>query len=259
MHLFNKFAQCKFLTNKRYQVLRERLQMSSSKTDPASDNTSSANAHDYRQRIKHSTEKATKYQHRKAHKHRKEMALIERALQKLDAPQSFLDAPCGVGRASVMLERKGFKVTGVDLGEGALQAAQAAVKAINGSTRIERADLEDLPYADRSFDACLCFRFIHHLPSDDLRDRVIVQLCRVSERYVLISYLSPLSVTSFRRALAQRFLGKTSVQYRTSLATLERHFQRQGFTLLKDFAQMPLIHSLHLAIFERHSPTSDPQ
>ena len=162
---------------------------------------------DYRQRIKHSSERAEKYQHRRMRKHQAEMQLIERALQALPPLHSVLDAPCGVGRASMLLAARGYAVTGVDLGEGALLAARSAVAEADADVIIERADLEQLPYADVGFDACLCFRFIHHLPTDALRQRIIAELCRVSRKYVLISYLSPVSVTSLRRSMAEQFRG----------------------------------------------------
>lgn len=223
---------------------------------PLYSQTQGGDSFNYRQRIKHTTEQADKYQHRKARKHHKEMLLIERALQTLTNVRTVLDAPCGVGRASLLLDQKGYEVTGVDLGEGALQAARKAVAAADAHVVIERADLEQLPYADCGFDACLCFRFIHHLPTDALREQIIQELCRVSRRYVLISYLSPLSVTSVRRELEQRFSGKTSVQHRTSLTTLEQHFKRQGFVLEQDLEQLPLLHSLHLAIFKSKEPAA---
>lgn len=213
--------------------------------------TQESNDSDYRQRIKHTVEQADRYQHRNKRKHQEEMQLIERGLQQLTNVRTFLDAPCGVGRASMLLSQKGYKVTGVDLGEGALQAARETVEAAKADVVIERADLEQLPYETDAFDACLCFRFIHHLPTAELRDKIIGELCRVSRNYVLISYLSPMSVTSVRRAFKQRFFGKTSVQHHTPLATLKEHFRHHGFELQRDLAQMPYIHSLHLAVFKR--------
>ena len=58
---------------------------------------------DHRHRIKHTIEKAEKYQHRKVDKHQAEMALIRRALPLFAGVRTILDAPCGVGRATIML------------------------------------------------------------------------------------------------------------------------------------------------------------
>lgn len=205
----------------------------------------------YRERIKHSIQAVEKYQHRRVRKHRAEMKLIERGLQTLPPLTNILDAPCGIGRACLLLADKGYDVTGIDLGEAALLAARTATDVARAAVTIEQADLEQLPYDDASFDACLCFRFIHHLPTPELRERIIEELCRVTRHFVLISYLSPLSVTSIRRSLAERLKGKAPIQHRTSLGALVQHFERQGYSLHQDLAQLPLLHSLHLAVFKR--------
>ncbi len=205
----------------------------------------------YRQRIKHSIQAAEKYQHRRVSKHRAEMKLIERALKTLPPLKSVLDAPCGIGRASLLLAEKGYDVTGVDLGEAAIVAARTAVNIARADITIEQADLERLPYDNACFDACLCFRFIHHLPTAELREQIIAELCRVAHQFVLISYLNPLSVTSVRRNLKERLGGKPSIQHRISLGDLVQHFEHQGFSLHQDLAQLPLLHSLHLAVFKR--------
>ena len=62
------------------------------------------------------------------------MAMIEEAMRHVHDVSTLLDAPCGVGRASIALARRGLQVTGVDLGEAALElaaslAAEAKVSA----------------------------------------------------------------------------------------------------------------------------------
>jgi 2-polyprenyl-3-methyl-5-hydroxy-6-metoxy-1,4-benzoquinol methylase len=210
-------------------------------------------ADDHRHRIKHTIERAEKYQHRKESKHRAEMALIRRALPSLTGVRTILDAPCGVGRATILLAREGYKVSAIDLGEGALQYAREAVKQANVEAAIEKEDLVKLSYADRQFDAVLCFRLIHHLPTPQHREEIIGELCRVAKHHVLISYLSPWSYTSQMRLLKQRMGGRKSVQHITPLSELITYFNHSGYSLTKDFAQMPLVHSLHLALFTRET------
>ena len=206
---------------------------------------------DHRHRIKHSTEKAEKYLHRKTKKHNAEMALIRRALPLLTDVKTILDAPCGVGRATIMLAQSGYVVTGVDLGEGALEFARKAVREAKVAATIEKQDLVKLDYADRQFDAVLCFRLIHHLPTPHHRDEIIGELCRVANKYVLISYLSPWSYTSSQRLLKKKLGTKYSVQNITPLTEIQGYFKRHGYKLVKDFARAQFIHSLHLAVFVR--------
>ena len=207
---------------------------------------------DHRQRIKHSADKAETYLHRKESKHRAEMNLIRRTLPYLTETRTILDAPCGVGRATIMLSRMGYALTAADLGEGALAVARREVTKAGVNVAIDKEDLCCLSYADRGFDAVLCFRFFHHLPTPEHRDEIVRELCRVADRYVLISYLSPWSPTSAKRLLKKALgVGQQSVQNITPLSEVESYFARHGFSLVKDVAQTNLIHSLHLAVFSR--------
>jgi len=218
-------------------------------SDRTEDNSPRSDEH--RLRIKHSIEKAEKYQKRKAGKHRAEMALIRRALPLLRNVRTILDAPCGVGRATVMLAQEGYEMTGIDLGEGALEFTRKAVEEAGCKAVIEKQDLVKLDYADGQFDAVLCFRLIHHLPTPQHRDEIIRELCRVAKKYVLISYLSPWSLTSVRRKLKAKLGIRQTPQHVTPLSELHVYFNRHGYTLNKDLAQTMLVHSLHLALFEK--------
>lgn len=60
-----------------------------------------------------------------------------------------------------------------------------------GRCRFDVADLHHLPYADRSFDAVVCFRLLPHSIS---WTTLIAELCRVAARSVIIDYPSLRSV-----------------------------------------------------------------
>lgn len=219
-------------------------------------NSPSKNTSNHRKRIKHSSTAAEKYCYRNLKKHTAEMELIDRGLSFIDhtnrcdsKPFSILDAPCGVGRATIHLARKGFSATGIDLGEGAIKIAREQVTLSTMGINIDRGDLLNTPYLNDQFDAILCFRFFHHLPTPKHRQQIIAELCRVSQKYVLISYLSPWSPTSIKRQVKDYLTGKSSYQHRTSLRELQSYFATQNYELVKDVAQTPFIHSLHLAIF----------
>lgn len=163
--------------------------------------------------------------------------------------ETILDSPCGVGRATVMLAQDSYRVTGIDLGEGALELAGKAVAEGKVDAVIEKQDLIKLDYADSQFGAVFCFRMFHHLPTPQHREEIIAELCRVAKRYVLISYLSPLSVTSAKRKLKTRLSIRQTVQHVTPLAELQGYFKRHGYILNMDLAKTLLVHSLHLAFF----------
>jgi ubiquinone/menaquinone biosynthesis C-methylase UbiE len=116
---------------------------------------------------------------------------------------------------------------------------------------VEKQDIENLDYADDSFDSVICFRLFHHFPTPEVRERAVSELCRISRRYVLMSYFSPFSITSIKRRLRVSLGGRQSEKHATPLREVRGYFEQQGFRLVRNLALFPLLHTLHLAVFER--------
>ncbi|MDF1821215.1 MAG: class I SAM-dependent methyltransferase [Alcanivoracaceae bacterium] len=203
----------------------------------------------YKSRIKSDYDSAIAYTSRKKRKHDAEMRLLLKGMNGIPSSHTVLDAPCGVGRASIVLARQGYVVTGIDLGEGAVSVAQEQAAEAGVDVTIERDDVEALSYGDKQFDATVCFRLFHHFPDDAVRQRVINELCRVSRSTVVISYLSAYSATSLKRQLIKAITGRQHKQYATRLRDLSAFFESNGFTLERDIPLSRFFHSLHLAVF----------
>ena len=220
---------------------------------------------EHRQRIKRTRTHAEKYLHRNPKKHAAEMELIERGFAALPRqPRTVLDAPCGVGRAAIFLAKKGYDSTGIDLGDAAVEIAREQVRREGLQLAIDHGDLLALPYDDGQFDAVLCFRLLHHLPTAEYRGEIINALCRISNDFILISYLSPYSFTSVKRRIHHRLTGKKIVQNTTALSEIKEHFAANGFAFVQNFIQgstgpvqkivrggVPFVHSLNLAVFSK--------
>jgi len=157
-------------------------------------------------RVKFDAESARTYSQRKNGKHRQEMAMIEDAMRHVQGVTRMLDAPCGVGRAAIWLAQQGINVTGVDLGDAALHLAATLASEAGVQVAFERQDIFDLPYSDKSFDATLCFRLLHHFESPDLRSRLIDELCRVSRTSAALSdeWQSHQAIPGFSPGTARR-------------------------------------------------------
>jgi len=208
-------------------------------------------AANYKLRIKNEMGVAEAYTRRKQRKHDAEIGLIRKALTHLTGVNTFLDAPCGTGRATIMLTREGYTTTGADLGDAAITIARQELEKAGVTAKIEKADIEKFYYENQSFDAVLCFRLYHHFPNDEIRRKVIGELCRIASSYVVISYLSPYAFTSIKRKLRHIFFQKPSRQHTTSLASLQNYFTQNNFRLVSNTPQRRFIHTLHLAVFER--------
>ena len=109
------------------------------------------------------------------------MRAIVRALvgDRLDAAGRVLDAGCGTGGNLAWWQRRadpknGLLSTGIDLSPDALMFGSR-----RGLTRLSRASISDLPFADSTFDGVLSLDVLYHLNVADDR-RALAELARVT-------------------------------------------------------------------------------
>ena len=93
-----------------------------------------------------------------------------------------LDAGCGHGRNLHYLLRCGTRVHGVDRSAEAVARTRAlAAELAPGSDpeRFQVARVEELPYADRSFDAVLSSAVLHFAPDEEAFEAMVLEMWRV--------------------------------------------------------------------------------
>ena len=204
-------------------------------------------------RVKSNVHSAQLYTQRKPAKHQAEMNMLSAAVHKLPQAEvkTFLDLPCGVGRISVWLGQKGFAITAGDLGEAALELTKKSMAEAGIAADISLQDIFAMTYDARSFDAIICFRLLHHFSEPADQAAIIAELCRCAKKYVLISYLSPYSVTSIRRKARKLITGKPVKQNPTALGQLKNMFSTNGFELFNRVKRSGVLHSLQLSTFVR--------
>jgi len=111
------------------------------------------------------------------------------------APALLLDAPCGAGRLFPALAAHG-RLVGLDVSPAMLAGARAGAAEL-----VLAGDLAALPFAERSFDAVVCCRLLHHLERDEDLARIARELVRVSRGLVLVTYWDAASLPALRRRL----------------------------------------------------------
>lgn len=205
----------------------------------------------YRGRTKYTKETSKKYQKRKPGKHRAEMRLIDKAFKHIPKSHRVLDVPCGGGRVTIHLAKKGYKLSAADLSENMIELARQHVAEAELDCHVEHQDVEKLLIPDKGYDTIVSFRLFHHFPSPEIRQRVVNELCRVAAHNVALSYFSPVSWTSMKRKLRAARGGRKSDKHATPLSEVTGYFKNAGFRLVKDYAQLPVIHTMHVAVFER--------
>lgn len=102
--------------------------------------------------------------------------------------QKILDAGCGPGTYGIMLAQAGNEVVGVEISPGGVQVAnqRAKEKGVNFTARV--GDLENLPFADDSFDICFCGWVLHHFPDIN---KAVSELARVLKPGGIIGLAEP--------------------------------------------------------------------
>ena len=121
--------------------------------------------------------------------------LVARLLSEHGAQRGalYLDAPCGAGRLTPLLCELGRAVA-LDANLPMLARARERCGAAVGI----QATVLALPFADRSFEAVVCCRLLHHLRDERELAVAVGELVRVSRRLVVASFWDAASVPALR-------------------------------------------------------------
>lgn len=91
--------------------------------------------------------------------------VYESVLKHIDNGKTVLDAGCGEGVLSVLMAQKGVFVTAVDISSPNVFAAQQSANQLKmtGYVKFLVGDVENLPFADNSFDIVVSSHVLEHL------------------------------------------------------------------------------------------------
>ena len=109
----------------------------------------------------------------------REERAIELALRRFRRGSTVLDAACGTGRITALLQRNGFRATGCDVSLAMMAVARRRLTSLGYDVPLVESSVERLPYPDQSFDAATCVGLLMHLDAD-VRVRALRELARVS-------------------------------------------------------------------------------
>lgn len=110
-----------------------------------------------------------------------EVDFLEKMLA-LQKSVKILDCPCGHGRHSVELARRGYDVTGQDLNSFFIEEAKKAAAQAGVSVRWNKGDMRELPF-ENEFDIALnLFTAFGYLESDDEDQKALDAVARTLKR-----------------------------------------------------------------------------
>jgi SAM-dependent methyltransferase len=158
----------------------------------------------------------------------------------------YLDAPSGAGRLTSVLTSLGRAVA-LDANLPMLERARAAC----AGARAVQASVLALPFADRSFEAVVCCRLLHHLRDARDLERAVRELVRVSRRLVIASFWDSASLPALRVRWGLKQGEGASGRSAMSRADLARLFEGAGAPVAGFRAVMRFVSQQTFLVAER--------
>lgn len=143
---------------------------------------------------------------------RREHQCIRDFVETLSPGSRILDLPCGTGRLTPLLHRRGLKVVGADCSRWMVESAaetwskRPGVRSINAPS-FEVRQAMATGYADQSFDAVICNRLFHHFREPEIRTAVLREFGRICRGPIMVSFFNSFAIDAVRIRLKHRLRG----------------------------------------------------
>ena len=143
-----------------------------------------------------------------------------------------LDCPSGAGRFLPTLARLDARVLAMDTAFEMLREGVRHRDLFSKPPVMSVGSALALPMVDRSVDAVLCARLIHHFPDADSRVRILAECARVARVGVVVSFFDVHSYGGWRRRRKLRERDKNFPRQAISRAELVAEADQAGLELL---------------------------
>lgn len=162
------------------------------------------------------------------------LPFIKRELKDLPKNSKVLEAGCGFGHWVFWLAKQGYKVTGVDLAQKAINTAKRYAKKNNEvNCQFIEADIRQLPIKDNYFDYIFSFGVIEHFRQPEFILRELKRVLKPGGK-IFLSVPNLYSFHTITRPLA-KLLGRWNLGYECSYnkKRLGQAVNNSGFDLLE--------------------------
>jgi SAM-dependent methyltransferase len=159
-----------------------------------------------------------------------ERAAVSKLLLRIQQNGPALDLACGTGRLTGQLLAEDRIVAGTDISREMLQITRERLGDGKNLLGLIQADAEYMPFEDDAFQCITSSRFMAHIPRA-IRMNILKELRRISRRWLIISYLNPVSLLGIYRAFVRLLRGNQRDQF--SRRSLRKELKQAGFSLVK--------------------------
>ena len=138
---------------------------------------------------------------------RRELDILLALLGRIGHVERVLNLPSGGGRLSQPLSSMARLLVEADISIAQTQHARMhGSYDLSGTTAFVAASGFQLPFSDGAFDTTVCARLLHHFSAPSDHRRLVSELCRVTRRWVILSFNDQYSV----KAILRRMRGETT-------------------------------------------------
>jgi ubiquinone/menaquinone biosynthesis C-methylase UbiE len=138
---------------------------------------------------------------------RREIFILQTLLDAIGQAGGILNLPCGGGRLSQPLSAHARLLVEADISIAQTSYAREHGRYTPSSpNNFVAASAFHLPFHDHAFDVTVCARLLHHFSAAADHRRLMDELCRVTRRYLILSFNDRYSV----KAALRRLRGKGS-------------------------------------------------
>jgi len=144
-----------------------------------------------------------------------------------------LDAGCGNGVNTIRLLNRGFDVVSIDFSEEALKLCKKNLmeNKLLEMARVEKADLLNLDFDDRTFDSVLCWGVLMHIHEIEL---ALNNLCRVIKLggFLIICEVSQNAIDTFIGKTINRITKTAPIQVKKAKFGIENWYDTGAGSIL---------------------------
>lgn len=179
---------------------------------------------------------------------RLEFRVIRRCLEAVGPQESMLDLPSGVGRLYPAYRGCARRHFGMDISLEMLKFAREAMREVEPG--LAQSSATHIPLKDGAVDFVFSARLFHHLPDPGMRRRYIQELCRVSRKWIVMTFFHTWSLKNILRRIRRPFNRKKPKVTMTT-AELREIAGAAGWEVVKTLPLSRLASGHHFAVLRR--------
>jgi SAM-dependent methyltransferase len=143
----------------------------------------------------------------------RERRCLQILISAIPSQSTVLDLPCGTGRVTRLIAEAGHRVIAGDSSDHMVAATRDNLLPEFPDLTAEVMDAMDTGLAERSVDAVVCNRLLHHFLDPGLRIGVLNELARISRGLVIVSFSCSFGLDVAWQKFTRRLQGRKLRHY----------------------------------------------